>query len=1054
MNEAEYQALASVQFSSVLGPDQVWSPMRYHVDGLHTPAVDAITRAVQGAKNRPDSTPTGFVLRGDAGVGKTHMLGWLRHYVQREGGFFFMPKLLDGQSFWTGAVHGVVTRLTDSDGGQLGRMLDVLIGRTGCDPELRMRLRGNIPLSKDDLHEFLGRVMQLDADVAFECQDTLRALILFQANRMDQREVGHSFLTLADGIDADDRKAWGFRSAGRDPQLVFHDMSRLFALSGPIVLAVDQIDSVIARSGDGDEDSLANRLADGLMRMREETVRTLIVAACIPKSWDLIATRGVNSAVDRFTVLNLTTKMPSADMATAIVERHLGNLYGESGFEPPYPTWPVLPKAFDDPSVTKYTPRRLLQHVEEHVRHCLAVKEVSELTQFGKPARDIAVTATGPTAAELAAWDTRFETLRASADVIGPLDPKLEDDRMPALLDAALRCYAMEQGAGGQTLSVDPHTKVRPALHGRLRRTLDESTEDEEHWSFRAIAHSHPRAVLTRLRSACLEAEIQPGSAKRHLIVLRNEAFSAGPVTVAAVAEMEAAQGIALPISGDDLRTFAALETLIADSTTPGFSSWLEVRRPAGSSQLFDRVLGSVSSDRSAATSGKGEPEPLPHTGQPERDERTVENPPVSDQVAPVVQPVPPITAAETTPMIALGRNIDTGASFRIPLQQLRKHTALYASSGSGKTVLLKRLVESVALHGISSIVIDTNNDLAQLGDRWAAPPDRWDPHDDAPADRYFGETEVVVWTPRRETGRPLALNPLPDFTGVLDDADEFRTAIDASVASLVPRAGLTGRKLATGTAVLTEALTDFARGGGNDLGDFVALLAALPDGVSTVRDASRLGQEMADQLHAAMINDPVFGGAGQRLDPGALLTPSSGKRARISVISCIGLATPEQRQTFVSQLELALFAWIKRNPAGDRPLGGLLVLDEAQTFAPSRVKTPSTDSTLTLSTQARKYGLGLVFATQAPKALHPMVTGNTVTQFIGRLNASVHMQAAQELARSKGSQLDDIARLPPGRFYGATDGSGFAKLTTPMCLSRHADALTEDEVLTRARRN
>jgi hypothetical protein len=36
-----------------------------------------------------------------------------------------------------------------------------------------------------------------------------------------------------------------------------------------------------------------------------------------------------------------------------------------------------------------------------------------------------------------------------------------------------------------------------------------------------------------------------------------------------------------------------------------------------------------------------------------------------------------------------------------------------------------------------------------------------------------------------------------------------------------------------------------------------------------------------------------------------------------VSVISMIGLSSEEQRQSFVNQLQMALFAWIKRNPAG-----------------------------------------------------------------------------------------------------------------------------------------
>jgi DNA helicase HerA-like ATPase len=170
-------------------------------------------------------------------------------------------------------------------------------------------------------------------------------------------------------------------------------------------------------------------------------------------------------------------------------------------------------------------------------------------------------------------------------------------------------------------------------------------------------------------------------------------------------------------------------------------------------------------------------------------------------------------------------------------------------------------------------------------------------------------------------------------------------------------------------------------------------------------------------------------------------------------VISFIGLPTDAQRQTFVNQLQLALFSWIKRNPAGDRPLGGLLVMDEAQDFAPSGAATACTESTLKLSAQARKYGLGLMFATQAPRGLHNRIPGNAATQFFGRLNSGVQINAAAELARRKGGEVSDIARLTSGLFYAASDGMRFDKVRMPMCLSHHpSSALTEEEVLRRAR--
>jgi DNA helicase HerA-like ATPase len=185
------------------------------------------------------------------------------------------------------------------------------------------------------------------------------------------------------------------------------------------------------------------------------------------------------------------------------------------------------------------------------------------------------------------------------------------------------------------------------------------------------------------------------------------------------------------------------------------------------------------------------------------------------------------------------------------------------------------------------------------------------------------------------------------------------------------------------------------------------------------------------------------------------LLTPSPGRRARVSVVNFVGLPADEQRQGFVNQLQMALFAWVKAHPAGDRPLGGLFVMDEAQTLAPSGEMTACTKSTLTLASQARKYGLGLLFATQAPKGLHNRIPGNAFSQFFGYLNSPSQIAAANEMARAKGSRVPDISRVDTGEFFVSGEGVAFQRTRVPLCLTHHpASPLTTEEVLDRARRS
>ncbi|MCU1660442.1 MAG: family ATPase [Pseudonocardia sp.] len=1058
MTDEERMALAAVQFNWAVAPDDVWSPVTHHVDGLHERVARSVMDSVQAARASGGASPIGVVLQGERGVGKTHMLRWVRQQVQETGGYFFLVKLLEGHEFWRSAVHGIIDGFDAGQVDQLTPLLRRLAELAGMSPLEQARIAGTIPVSRADLDALVAGLRRVDRQVGSDCQNTLRALVLFRADHPDVQEIGYGYLTLDGDVEEAAREAWGFRRGARSRQLVLRDLSRLLAVTAPTVIAVDQIDGLINQSDEGTKDvaaaqakrhALVGEIADGLMELREATRRTLSVVACIPASWETIRTYAVNSASDRFRVATLQGAMPDSAVAKALVGQHLGGWYAETGFTPPYDTWPVRPSAFEGASARNFTPRRLLQRVDTHIRECLDSGDLRELDDLAD--RPTAVShGTQVDEAALQAMDAWFARLREEADVVAPLDQDTEDERMPALLTAGLSAYIAELGDGGQMLAVDQTRGKKPPLHARLRRTVHEQTEDEVHYAFRGIAHRHARAVQSRVSSACTESGLRAGGDKRKLVLIRNTDWPTGRVTTQTVAEFEELGGIAIPITEADLRTFAALEVMQRPQR-PGFLEWLAARRPAGSTELFRRTLDSSRPDIPAAVASPAPDTTAPPLRDPEPS-AAAESPalPVREAPRPAYRPSP--VPRPRVPSVPVGRSAADGRDRHVPLESLRKHVVVFAGSGSGKTVLLRRLVEECALHGVSAIVLDPNNDLARLGEAWPEPPCTWHDGDPAKAATYLEHTEVVVWTPGRARGRPLAFQPLPDFGTVIGDDDEFRLAVDAAVASLAPRTQLGGRKVEPGKAVLREALEEYARNGGAGLPGFVEMLADLPEGLSGLRNGQKLAAEMAEALKAAMINDPLFGGSGETADPSVLLTPGAGKRVRISVISFVGLPADEQRQNFVNQLQMALFSWVKANPAGDRPLGGLFVMDEAQTFAPSGAMTACTESTISLASQARKYGLGLVFATQAPKGLHNRIPGNAATQFFGFLNSGTQINAATELARAKGGQVSDISQLRSGQFYVASEGLAFEKVQEPMCLSHHpASALTLEEVIARA---
>jgi hypothetical protein len=1170
----ERAVLTTLRFNPAPTPDDVWRPSPYDVPELHTDVVREIVGGINKARHDDAETPYGVAMQGRAGAGKTHLLGAVRDKIQHQSGYFFLVNLINGKTFWESTALSMVEGLGKEAvgwGTQLKTYLRRLSSLLNMPAALRDAICGDAPLSRQHVAMFVSALRTLDREVGRACQDTARALVLHGSQDFQAQDVAYAHL-MSEPADPTERADWGFTPAIRTPQQIVRDISRLMALTlDPTVIAIDQLDTLFAQTStaffsrrEGVEESHARQvapIADGLLMLRDITQRTLVVVSCLPDTWELMKRVAPTPVTERFRDAHLPDRISSPAIGAAIVAKRFALKFAAQRFVPPYATWPIAPAAFAD--APTMSPRGLLRRVDRHVTWCLDHDEVVELDRlvddgavrpqlFGSVDAfseatvllpTLQVTATEPTEVDLRPLDVRFAELVAAADVDAALDPNTEDLHMPALLAAGLATWIDEQAPAGSVYKHDPPPGKKPALHGRLIEVLDESTENEAHWGFRAIASTSAVAVISRVKAACTLAGLDREIPQRRLTLLRNAPWPSGPRSAEVREAFIAAGGTIRPIAERDLRIFAALRDM-REYPDARFHEWLRARRPASSTELLSEFLsddladsgdslaggrgdltvdgadsGALGSDAArlggARLGAAGLGGPSTNTASSRTAQRAAgSTEAVPGEVAAILRESTSASAVMTATMLArlaargrpadragsaggsgvpgdldagfgagrfdypdwadgasdddmdiesvkpdgvsipLGTAEATGAPFALKLESLRRHTVIFAGSGSGKTVLIRRLVEDCARQGVSSIVLDPNNDLARLGEPWPTVPRGWGRGDAARAMDFLDNTDVVVWTPRVSAGRPLAFQPLPDFSVVRDSPDEFDQATRSAVEALAPRAGVTGTtKVARrGKAVLTEALQAYARTGRTGLRGFTEFLADLPVGVSRMTSAAKLAHEAAETLKAAMVTDPLFGGSGTLADPDVLFTPTVGRRARVSVISFVGLTSDEQRQGFVHQLQMALFNWIKRHPAGDRPLSGLFVMDEAQTLAPSGGTTPCTASTVALASQARKYGLGLVFATQAPKSLHNQISGNATTQFFGLLNAPVQIDTARDLARAKGGALPDIGLLESGQFYAAGEGFSFVKVRTPMCLTYHPNApLSPEEVIDRA---
>ena len=86
-------------------------------------------------------------------------------------------------------------------------------------------------------------------------------------------------------VDLEDRRRWGIHATRSVPRLLVTELSRLLALTGPTVIAIDQIDALIdelvGQGGDAGRSPGARRHGTGLMTLRDRSFRTLtIVSPC------------------------------------------------------------------------------------------------------------------------------------------------------------------------------------------------------------------------------------------------------------------------------------------------------------------------------------------------------------------------------------------------------------------------------------------------------------------------------------------------------------------------------------------------------------------------------------------------------------------------------------------------------------------------------------------------------------------------------------------------------------------------------------------------------
>lgn len=1056
---AALDAIRHIDFDWCVRLSDVWLDATSDEPLLHSHQRARLCERLDDLMKQAES-PFSLPIIGEGGSGKTHLLSFLRQQTLKRNATFVLVDMTDVQDFWVTTLQGYVDSLQHNLGehDQQSLILQRFLGKASKDAveETLSKLKGYTParLKKNINNVIKGLAETTGRQLVLRHQDVIRAICCLNSDDFETQSIGLTWLQ-GQELEAEQKRALGFQKKSESCRHIVQGLSWFISLTGPTVVAFDQLDPIVhqtlhqstARLQEQEAaHDIVRDIGNGFATLRE-LAWTFPVVSCIESTWALLRDTVMQALTDRF---DSPQRLLNADgsVALRLIKRRLKTAFDRSGFQAPHDTWPFEPGALT--RLNAKTPRELLQGCHKECQNMLTGQQVWEVAHFGN------VTAQTNTPGDVSQLDEQFDHLRIATTVAEYLDEHQEDQQLAPLLVTAIRALLIERAQqipGSITPVIDEqfsgNTNAVP-LHARLRLIFHDENEREEHYSLRTLERSNPQAFQNRLRAAMTHAGINESLSFRHLTILRSGPVPSGRVTAKLKDTLEHAGGRIHELTDEEVQVLVAVNIMFEDKDRL-LEAWLKQRRPISSLTNFVGGLfgGSLLAEPPADSALNNDPsdtevtDPESGDGDRKNDEHTT----VED-----LEPEP-----ETIP---LGRTIDRSRSedlIRLPIGSLAKHTMILGASGSGKSVTVRRLVEGAALAGIPSVIIDGAGDMCTFDQQRPDDSPHWLYGDNSQAKRFHKVTEQVIYTPGARSGRPLSLTLIPDFVALRDHQEVLATTIDMVVASITELAATgTKEKISKKSAILAGAVAEFARTAKEcSLSSFIDFLCDVPERARlNIQREDQLCREVIDSLKIQQVQNPLLRHGGEALDPQRLFSPTANGRTPITSISMVGLPEQSQRSTFVNQLAMLLFRWLKANPTPreNRPLHGLLVIDEARDFVPSGKNSACKESMRTLAAQARKYGLGLVLATQHPKDVDTKIVGNCGTQMYGRMNSPASLHAALEILKMLGVQQPNLADLTAGQFWvHSADGSEGARLLQfPESLSQPT-TLTADEILAKS---
>lgn len=1028
-------------FKSVVHENEVWKRDPFDVESIHGHAREKFDFLLHQLRNEREGTGKIWLLKGESGAGKTHLMRFFRNHLHDEGyGYFaYMQMISVEKNYFRYILKHTLDSLdkpyiddpTGSITGLMRLSRALAEDQRAVSPNALEKLR-DADLSPDAVIGFVHKL----ANNFFGLQDyndvhegLIRSLLFLQRDDNQLKRRVMSYLR-CENMSTLDQQWLGAVPLTEDdaPKALLQSLARLIWKldAGVLVICLDQLEYLYQDDADS-----AKRFRDAVQAVNgliSECPRLLVLISCLEDYYLPLRQRLTQSDIDRLEYdpdpVNLNAYFDH-DAIEALIGRRLEVLYDLSDvdFDENTPLYP-FPAGLVD-ALAGQRIRDVLNRCRELRDQSMRTGQAPELDLAPPPLEPGKTPDKGGINDEALQfdWEQRWNDFLTQSTLAPPED----DAEMQQILTRVIAHCSDE---------VAPHHgfKVWPVKGGIAVDTLSGDRFVENLLVSLCNKSARGGALGKQLRDAESAAE------SRKLVVVRSTAFPGSPRTRIAqqIAELLSRGARRVVIEDSDWRAMMAMLVFREENQNrPGFADWLVSSQPIGLRPALKVMLGLEHLMASKP------PEPKPP--EPQRTDKPKPQRPI------IAQP-------RDLSALQLGQSRDYKPQpVTLKANDLTRHAAFLGGSGSGKTTLALNIVEQLLQRGIPALFVDRKGDLANYARVFRA-VGQADSVPNKQVKSLMDGLDVALYTPGNAQGRPLGIPIIPGDIGQLPSNEREQIANSAALAlggmmNYKPQGQARTRLaiLAKAIAVLAELRPD-ARIGLDDLIEFIAgenseLIYAI--GQLETRHFRKLVEDLET---LRLMNGALFTDQGESLDCEALLGLGKHRlpgRTRLSIISTAFLGDTSNVLFWVSRLLLEIGRHARRQPT-DR-LQCVIMLDEADLYLPATSKPATKEPLENLLRRARSAGIGLLLATQSPGDFDYKSRDQINNWFLGQIKESTALNKLKPMLSE--AQINVETKLPgqePGQFFVIREGR-VTSLKARLSLIR-AEQVPEDEILDLAR--